>query len=316
MMSMNGPGGGWEEEPPQTTLNPWTTERYEYTPYGVRTVLDANFVPVAGNTSAIGWVYGFQGGRHDLALGGSGWVEFRNRWLVTDQGRWNRQDPAGFVDGSNLYQHVRSSPVRFVDPMGLMGQGGQSSYGPPDSIGGPWTWTPDPTNPRGGTFRNAQGHQASFDYQYSHWDVDDGSPQRKRYDVRGNPLTVQQAHNPPRRMLPINPRTLGALLAASTALISSGMTSGASINGFICDPNCRAWFVTLVSSIRRARAGVRVDPEITIGSNYSKCLAALPAILGDAGAGSVGVLSSQRAIEAYARAVRDHLLAWNDANGY
>src|SRR5690349_12385755 len=34
-------------------------------------------------------------------------------------GRWMEQDPAGYLDGANLYQAVRSSPVTGLDPKGL-----------------------------------------------------------------------------------------------------------------------------------------------------------------------------------------------------
>lgn len=34
-------------------------------------------------------------------------------------GRWITRDPAGYVDGSNLYRYGGANPVRFVDPMGL-----------------------------------------------------------------------------------------------------------------------------------------------------------------------------------------------------
>ena len=39
-------------------------------------------------------------------------------WLC----RWTAVDPAGMVDGPNLYAYVRGNPVRLVDPSGLEGQ--------------------------------------------------------------------------------------------------------------------------------------------------------------------------------------------------
>lgn len=35
-------------------------------------------------------------------------------------GRWLTRDPAGFVDGPNLYQYVQSNPLASRDPLGLM----------------------------------------------------------------------------------------------------------------------------------------------------------------------------------------------------
>lgn len=43
-------------------------------------------------------------------------------WLATDHvleiGRWIPPDPAGFVDGPNLYAYVHNQPLRYIDPDG------------------------------------------------------------------------------------------------------------------------------------------------------------------------------------------------------
>jgi RHS repeat-associated protein len=41
------------------------------------------------------------------------------RYLAPGLGRWISCDPAGPVDGSNLYEYARSNPLRFQDPSGL-----------------------------------------------------------------------------------------------------------------------------------------------------------------------------------------------------
>ena len=43
------------------------------------------------------------------------------RWRGMDPslGRWTRQDPAGYIDGGNLYLAFGDSPIRYVDPFGL-----------------------------------------------------------------------------------------------------------------------------------------------------------------------------------------------------
>ena len=59
----------------------------------------------------------------------------RHRALKTDLGRWVQRDPAGYVDGANLYEYVRSQPIEMRDPMGLAcGKGIDASGG--TGIGG------------------------------------------------------------------------------------------------------------------------------------------------------------------------------------
>lgn len=107
-------------------------ERYEYTPYGQRTVyLDAGSNDV-GNYArtlasrrmvSIDWGdqpfglcdIGHQGLMHDeeTAL-----VYNRARQLHPGLGRFVQRDPAGYIDGPNLYELVRSSPTVYLDPSG------------------------------------------------------------------------------------------------------------------------------------------------------------------------------------------------------
>ena len=62
------------------------------------------------------WAYLHQGGRHDVSLKLS---HFRHQDLHVELGRWTRQDPLRFVDGSSTYQAYVSGPVNGVDPNGL-----------------------------------------------------------------------------------------------------------------------------------------------------------------------------------------------------
>ena len=43
----------------------------------------------------------------------------RYRVLKTDLGRWVQRDPAGYVDGANLYEYATSMPIVYRDPKGL-----------------------------------------------------------------------------------------------------------------------------------------------------------------------------------------------------
>ena len=66
----------------------------------------------------------------------------RNRNYSPSLGRWIDQDPAGFINGANMYQFVMSDPVEFTDPLG------RSWYNPQS-----WGWVQTTE----GTFRDAVG---------------------------------------------------------------------------------------------------------------------------------------------------------------
>ena len=106
-------------------------ERYLYDPYGERTIFNADWTVDTDGLSDFAFVHGHQGGRHDLA---TGLVDFRNRHLDTSLGRWERQDPMGYVDGASMYGFVTSNPTTLIDPAGL-----QSRRRP---AGGPGGWRP------------------------------------------------------------------------------------------------------------------------------------------------------------------------------
>ncbi|MGB7160031.1 MAG: RHS repeat-associated core domain-containing protein, partial [Tepidisphaeraceae bacterium] len=93
-------------------------ERFQYDPYGQATVLDANFAADADGGSDLAWAYLHQGGRFDYD---SGLYHFRNREYSPTLGRFTRMDSYAirYVDGMNLYEHVRSSPLVSKDPFGL-----------------------------------------------------------------------------------------------------------------------------------------------------------------------------------------------------
>ncbi len=61
---------------------------------------------------------GYAGYEFDPALAYSIW-HVRNRVLNSDIGRWNRRDPADYVDGANLFAYAQSQPNLLRDPSGL-----------------------------------------------------------------------------------------------------------------------------------------------------------------------------------------------------
>ena len=112
-------------------------------------------------------------------------------------GRWLSRDPIGENSdpASNLYAYADSAPTMMVDPDGR--QAGPYAPPPPSIPGGPWKWSRDPGNDRGGKYIGPNNNEASWDPE-GHWDCNDGTGgPRQRYDFRGNPLTKQQAHDPP-----------------------------------------------------------------------------------------------------------------------
>ncbi|MEM8875274.1 MAG: RHS repeat-associated core domain-containing protein [Planctomycetota bacterium] len=91
-------------------------ERYIYDPYGTRTVLDADWTADADGLSDVDFTHGHQGGKYDETTGA---VHFRFRDLDSVLGRWNRQDPLGYVDGMQQNAYVGDNPVAQSDSHGL-----------------------------------------------------------------------------------------------------------------------------------------------------------------------------------------------------
>jgi len=73
-----------------------------------------------GALSDVGNRFGYTGHEYENSLGDSAplW-HARNRVLNSKIGRWLTRDPAGHIDGSNLYQHVNSNPILLIDQSGL-----------------------------------------------------------------------------------------------------------------------------------------------------------------------------------------------------
>ncbi|MCK6456829.1 MAG: RHS repeat-associated core domain-containing protein [Phycisphaerae bacterium] len=102
-------------------------ERYSYDPYGKTLVerrdpltgtyelngADGNFP----TWSAFGNPFMWTGQRYDATVG---LYHFKYRTYNPIWGRWHQQDPLGYIDTLNLYQYVRSSPLRWRDPFGLI----------------------------------------------------------------------------------------------------------------------------------------------------------------------------------------------------
>ncbi len=89
-------------------------EYYEYDPFGKQSVFNAQHQQIV--SSQIGNPYGFTGRRHES---GSHLIYYRSRTYHADLGRFLQPDPAGYIDGPNMYRYALNSPTNHRDPFGL-----------------------------------------------------------------------------------------------------------------------------------------------------------------------------------------------------
>lgn len=88
-------------------------EQYRYTAYGEREILGPSGEK---RSSTIGNPWQYAGKRIDEE---SGLIAFGMRYYDPKLGRWISPDPAGFVDGFNLYAYVHNNPLLYIDQFGL-----------------------------------------------------------------------------------------------------------------------------------------------------------------------------------------------------
>jgi RHS repeat-associated protein len=73
--------------------------------------------------------YRFSGKERDEE---TGLYYFGARYYAPWLGRWTSADPAGFVDGANLFRYSRNSPINYIDSAGLESRLAQFSVEPPE----------------------------------------------------------------------------------------------------------------------------------------------------------------------------------------
>ncbi len=115
-----------------TDLNGKVVERYVYDPYGAVTVLNPDGT-VRGDGSAAGSYYGFVYLHQGLRLSvTTNTYDDRRRIYLVSLGRFDEEDPAGYVNGSDLYNFGLNNPTKYTDPSGLVVPSqGRAPYAPP-----------------------------------------------------------------------------------------------------------------------------------------------------------------------------------------
>ncbi|MFN5869633.1 MAG: RHS repeat-associated core domain-containing protein, partial [Akkermansiaceae bacterium] len=173
--------------------------RYDYDSYGKQSVRYQNAAYLGGCT------FGYTG--HitlpALVAGQSELVLTHYRAYDPQLGRWLSADPLGEVGGINLYGYVGGNPINLLDHLGMEGSP------PPVPVpgGGNWKFNSDPNNPRGGSWGPAKptkGPQSNATYNPTekYWKVNDGKGNKTWCDLKGNPITKQQAHQNWRQLNP------------------------------------------------------------------------------------------------------------------
>jgi RHS repeat-associated protein len=89
-------------------------ESYRYSVFGEEEILNENGRVIAD--SAIGNPWRYQGKRVDKE---TGLIYFGQRYYDPKTGRWVSSDPAGAIDGPNLYTFAQNNPLTYVDHFGL-----------------------------------------------------------------------------------------------------------------------------------------------------------------------------------------------------
>ncbi len=91
-----------------------TAETYRYTAFGEREILNSFGEILSHSKLANPWQYA--GKRYDEE---SDLIPFGMRYYDPSLGRWTTPDPAGYIDGSNLYAYVHNNPLQYSDQYGL-----------------------------------------------------------------------------------------------------------------------------------------------------------------------------------------------------
>jgi RHS repeat-associated protein len=94
-------------------------ERYEYDVYGACRILTSGYSLLS--SSQYGNPYTFTGRELDSFDNNAFRIMYyRARSYDPQTGRFLQRDPLQYVEGENLYEYVKSSPIHHIDPFGLL----------------------------------------------------------------------------------------------------------------------------------------------------------------------------------------------------
>lgn len=100
------------------------TERYQFSPFGLRTILNPDYTVRSDSECAL--EFAFHGQFCDVE---TGWYNYGYRYYLPALGRWACKDPIMEAGGYNLYSITSNDAVNQVDLLGLDGA--------PATLGGP-----------------------------------------------------------------------------------------------------------------------------------------------------------------------------------
>jgi len=90
------------------------TERYQFSAFGLRTLLNPDFTVRSDSECAM--EFSFQGQFEDVE---TGWINYGYRYYLPALGRWACKDPIEEFGGLNLYAMESNSPANWIDHLGL-----------------------------------------------------------------------------------------------------------------------------------------------------------------------------------------------------
>ncbi|WP_428940596.1 RHS repeat domain-containing protein [Fontivita pretiosa] len=240
-------------------------ERYVYTPYGSREIRSADFSSSL-SASAVGWDVGHQGLMHDA---NTSLVYNRARMLHPGLGRFMQRDPVPYLDGTNLYEYVASSPLQYRDPHGNVRMTPEEFDAWLNAM---WKQLAN--------VREDGGWAAIEDIERSIYDQMDAQgflPCDPKTGKKPSFEEWRKKHLP--RIKQAHMQKWG-LLSALAALLVFDTVNG--VSAFADSKHCATWYRNTMESLR-TRQGC---DSITQGNNLNECKAALQAQIASSGAAS------------------------------